>query len=131
LKAQPAILGFHIFGILKQTIYDKKRFAPKRVLLHYFLANTHAMVNAKRRLPMNREKLIAQVKNEYSRLANDESQQHFSQTTSNMTADKYYGNLLNMVEREISTGTFDNFHSGQEIVDAVAKDKRKWLSEWS
>lgn len=80
---------------------------------------------------MNRGKLIAQVKNEYSRLANDETQQHFSQTTSNMTADKYYGNLLNMVEKEISAGTFDGFHSGQEIVDAVANDKQKWLSQWS
>lgn len=79
---------------------------------------------------MNRNKLIAQVKQEYTRLAEDETQQHFSQTTSNVTADDYYGNLLNMVEREIETGTFDSFHSGQEIVDAVAADKRKWLSNW-
>jgi hypothetical protein len=79
---------------------------------------------------MNRNKLISQVKAEYSRLAEDETQQHFSQTTSNITADDYYGNLLNMVEKEIETGTFDNFHSGQEIVDAVAADKQKWLSGW-
>jgi hypothetical protein len=79
---------------------------------------------------MNRDKLIAQVKNEYSRLASDESQQHFSQTTSGITADQYYGNLLNMVEREISAGTFDGFHSGREIVEAVANDKSKWLSQW-
>lgn len=79
---------------------------------------------------MNREKLIAQVKNEYSRLADASSQQHFTQTTSNITAEDYYGNLLGMVINEISAGTFDNFHSGKEVVEAVAKDKRKWLSQW-
>lgn len=79
---------------------------------------------------MNRNKLIAQVKTEYSRLAEDESQQHFSQTTTGITADDYYGNLLNMVEKEIESGTFDNFHSGYEIVEAVAADKHKWLSDW-
>ena len=79
---------------------------------------------------MNRDKLIAQVKNEYSRLAVDETQQHFTQTTSNITAEDYYGNLRSMVEKEISAGTFDTFHSGLEIVEAVAKDKHKWLSQW-
>lgn len=79
---------------------------------------------------MNRDKLIAQVKNEYARLADDESQQHFSQTTSDITANDYYEKILNMVEKEISNGTFDDFHSGQEIVEAVANDKHKWLSQW-
>jgi asparagine synthetase A len=79
---------------------------------------------------MNRDKLISQVKNEYSRLADEESQQHFTQTTSNITAEDYYGNLLSLVENEISAGTFDGFHSGLEIVEAVANDKRKWLSQW-
>lgn len=79
---------------------------------------------------MNRSKLIAQVKMEYSRLAGDEDQQHFSQTTNDISADAYYGKLLSMVEQEISAGTFDHFHSGQEIVEAVANDKHKWLSGW-
>lgn len=79
---------------------------------------------------MNRDKLIAQVKNEYSRLAGDESQQHFSQTTSDITPDEYYGNLLHMVEKEIEAGTFDDFHSGREIVEAVANNKGKWLTQW-
>lgn len=79
---------------------------------------------------MNRDKLIQQVKNEYSRLAVDEDQQHFVQTTDAITADAYYGNLLNMVEQEISKGTFDSFRSGLEIVEAVANDKHKWLSGW-
>ncbi len=79
---------------------------------------------------MNRDKLIAQVKNEYARLADEESQQHFTQTTSDITAEDYYGNLLGLVEKEISEGTFDCFHSGLEIVEAVANDKHKWLSQW-
>ena len=79
---------------------------------------------------MNRDKLIEQVKKEYSRLAVDEDQQHFVQTTNAITADAYYGNLLNMVEKEISAGTFDSFRSGLEIVEAVANDKHKWLKDW-
>lgn len=79
---------------------------------------------------MNRDRLIAQVKNEYARLADEESQQHFTQTTSSITADDYYGNLLSLVEKEISLGTFDGFHSGLEIVEAVANNKHKWLSQW-
>lgn len=79
---------------------------------------------------MNHDELISEVKNEYSRLADQESQQHFTQTTSDITAEDYYGNLLNMVEQEISKGTFDSFNSGIAIVEAVAKDKRRWLSQW-
>jgi hypothetical protein len=79
---------------------------------------------------MNRNKLIAQVKNEYARLADAETQQHFGQTSTGLNAETYYGNILNMVEKEISNGTFDNFHSGKEVMEAVANDKNKWLSEW-
>lgn len=79
---------------------------------------------------MRREKLITQVKNEYARLADESSQQYFSQSTSDLTADDYYGNLLSLVEKEINSGTFDDFHSGREIVEAVANDKRRWLKDW-
>lgn len=79
---------------------------------------------------MNRDKLISEVKGEYSRLAEDESQQHFTQSTIGISTDDYYGKLLNAVEQEISAGTFDHFRSGLEIVEAVANDKRKWLSHW-
>lgn len=79
---------------------------------------------------MNRDKLIAQVKNEYARLADSETQQHFGQTTTGLNAEVYYENLLGMVEKEITRGTFDNFHSGKEVIEAVANDKNKWLSEW-
>lgn len=78
---------------------------------------------------MNRDKLISQVKDEYARIASSESQQHFHQTTTDITPEAYYENLLSNVISEISNGTFDNFKSGEEIVNAVANDKT-WLSNW-
>jgi glucan phosphorylase len=79
---------------------------------------------------MNREKLISQVKDIYARLASGENKQHITQTTNGITPDMYYENVLNMVIREINAGTFDSFQSGQEIVDAVTKDKDKWIPDW-
>lgn len=78
---------------------------------------------------MNRDKLIAQVKNEYARIASDESQQHFHETTTEITAEAYYENLLGMAIDEISRGTFDDFKSGEAVVTAIANDK-SWLSGW-
>jgi len=78
---------------------------------------------------MNRDKLIAQVKNEYSEIASSDSQQHFHQTTTDMTPEAYYENLLSQAIREINKGTFDSFVSGKEIVTAIANDKT-WLPEW-
>ena len=79
---------------------------------------------------MNREKLISQVKEHYAKLASDESQQHFSQTTMDLTPETYYENILAMVIKEINAGKFDSFSSGQGIVNAVANDKKRWLSDW-
>jgi hypothetical protein len=79
---------------------------------------------------MNREKLISQVKELYAKIASDESQQHFTQTTTELTPEAYYENILGMVIKEISAGTFDSYGSGQEIINAVANDKKKWLSDW-
>lgn len=79
---------------------------------------------------MNREKLIAQVKEIYAKLASDENQQHFTQSTAGIAPDVYYENILNMVIREINAGKFDSFRSGREIVDAVTKDKNKWIPDW-
>ncbi|WP_349673123.1 hypothetical protein [Lacrimispora sp.] len=76
---------------------------------------------------MNHDKLIAQVKDEYARIASSESQQHFHQTTTEVTPEAYYENLLSKVINEIDKGTFDNFKSGEEVVTAVANDKT-WLS---
>ena len=79
---------------------------------------------------MDRETLIKEVKGIYASLAANETQHHFSQTTAEITPEAYYENLLNMVLYEIDRGTFDRFQSGQAIMDAVAKDKHRWLSEW-
>ena len=78
---------------------------------------------------MNHDKLIAQVKDEYARIASSESQQHFHQTTTEVTPEAYYEKLLGKVINEIDKGTFDNFKSGEEVVTAVANDK-SWLSDW-
>ncbi|WMC93467.1 hypothetical protein [Kineothrix sp. MB12-C1] len=78
---------------------------------------------------MNRDKLIAQVKNEYARIASSESQQHFHQTTTELTPEAYYENLLSKAISEINNGTFDDFKSGEDVVTAIANDKT-WLSGW-
>lgn len=78
---------------------------------------------------MNHDKLISQVKDEYARIASSESQQHFHQTTTEVTPEAYYEKLLSKVINEIDKGTFDNFKSGEEVVTAVANDK-SWLSDW-
>lgn len=78
---------------------------------------------------MNRDKLIAQVKNEYARIASSDSQQHFHQTTTDLTPEAYYEKLLSNAISEINKGTFDNFKSGEEVVTAIANDK-SWLSSW-
>ncbi|HBT64779.1 MAG TPA: hypothetical protein DEB10_09000 [Ruminococcaceae bacterium] len=78
----------------------------------------------------DREKLISEVKALYENLAMNENQQHFTQTTSNITAESYYEKLLGMVIKEINAGRFDSFRSGEEIVSAVANNKKKWLPEW-
>ena len=77
---------------------------------------------------MNRDKLIAQVKNEYARIASSESQQHFHQTTTDITPEAYYENLLSKAISKINEGTFDDFKSGEEVITAIANDKT-WLSD--
>ncbi len=78
---------------------------------------------------MKRDELIKQVKNEYASIASSASQQHFFQTTDEYTPESYYEKLLDAVITEISKGTFDNCHSGTEVVNIVAADKSV-LSEW-
>ena len=78
---------------------------------------------------MNRDRLIAQVKDEYSRIASSESQQQTEQNTSEMTPEAYYEKLLGQAVNEIGKGTFDEFKSGEEIVNAIANDK-SWLPGW-
>ncbi len=76
---------------------------------------------------MNHDKLISQVKEEYARIASMESQQHFHETTTEVTAEAYYENLLSKAIDEIEQGTFDDFKSGKEIVTAIANDK-SWIA---
>jgi len=78
---------------------------------------------------MKREELISQVKEEYANIAASDSQQHFHQTSKNLTPEIYYDNLLNAVISEINNGAFDNCQSGAEIVNKVAADK-SILPEW-
>ena len=80
---------------------------------------------------MDRETLMQEVKGIYASLSQQETQQHFSQTGSSLNPEEYYEKILNMVLHEIPAGTFDRFQSGKAIVDAVAKDKHKWLSQWN
>ncbi len=79
---------------------------------------------------MKRQELINQVKDEYASIASNESQQHFHQTTTELAPEAYYEKLLDSVLSEIQKGTFDNCHSGSEIVNKVAADK-SILSKWN
>ena len=72
---------------------------------------------------MKREELIVQVKEEYANIAASDSQQHFHQTSKNLTPEIYYESLAEAVITEINNGKFDNCHSGTEIVNKVAADK--------
>lgn len=78
---------------------------------------------------MNRDNLIVQVKNEYARMASNESQQHHIQTTDVLTPEAYYEKLLDKTINEINKGTFDDFKSGEEVVTAIVNNKT-WLSDW-
>jgi len=79
---------------------------------------------------MERQELINQVKEEYASISSHESQQHFYQTTTEITPEAYYEKLLDAVISEIQKGTFDNCRSGTEITNKVASDK-SILSEWN
>lgn len=74
---------------------------------------------------------MQEVKEVYAGISQQETQQHFTQTNSNSNPEKYYEEILNMVLQEIAAGTFDGFRSGRDIVEAVSKDKHKWLSQWN
>lgn len=80
---------------------------------------------------MERELLMQQVKDIYASISQQETQQHFSQTGTDMNPEKYYEEILNMVLNEISAGTFDRFQSGRAVVEAVSNNKSKWLSQWN
>lgn len=76
---------------------------------------------------MHRDELINEVKDEYARIASMESQQHSEQMTTDTTPEAYYEKLLGKAISEISSGTFDGFKSGKDVVNAIANDK-SWIS---
>lgn len=74
----------------------------------------------------NRQKLIAQVKEQYARLADRESRDSFVGNVGEVSPEAYYEALLSQVLTGIDDGRFDSFSSGREIVEAVARDHTKW-----
>lgn len=78
---------------------------------------------------MKHDELIKQVKEKYASIASAESQQHFHDTTNEISSEAYYEKLLQSVINEISNGTFDNVRSADEIINKVAADK-SILSDW-
>ena len=78
---------------------------------------------------MDRESLISQVREEYANITSNRAQQHFHQTSTEITLEAYYESLRDAVISEIGKGTFDNCRSGLEVVNKVAADKAI-LSDW-
>lgn len=75
---------------------------------------------------MDRDTLIQQVKNEYARLADLESQEHIiNKSYGNTSPEAYYEQALEKAIRGISEGKFDNCHSGLEVVEQLANHKTK------
>ena len=79
---------------------------------------------------MSRQELIDQVKEGYASIASSASQQHFQQTTTDITPEAYYEKLLEAVISNIQKGAFDNCRSGREIINRVAADKSV-LTGWN
>lgn len=75
---------------------------------------------------MNRDLLIQQVKGEYARLAELETQSHITnQSYSSMSPEKYYERALEKAIRDISAGKYDDCVSGFQIVERIANHKTK------
>lgn len=75
---------------------------------------------------MDRDTLIQQVKNEYARLADLESQAHVTNHTySGISPEKYYEQALEKAIRDISAGKYDDCISGLQVVEQIANHKTK------
>lgn len=75
---------------------------------------------------MHRDKLISQVKSEYSRLAALESRGDFIDNPGSPTAEAYFEKLLGYVIGAIEEGRFDRFMNGRQILEAVANNRSRW-----
>lgn len=76
---------------------------------------------------MDRDTLIQQVKNEYARLADLESQEHIIRQShgGGTSPEAYYEQALEKAIRGISDGKYDDCHSGLEVVEQIANHKTK------
>lgn len=75
---------------------------------------------------MHRDKLIEQVKQEYERLAQLQSREHFEDLPDSTTPEAYFEELLHQVIAGIEQGRFDRFMNGRQIVEAVANNRSRW-----
>ena len=75
---------------------------------------------------MNRDKLIQQVKSEYQRLADLQSQEHITdQSFRSMTPEAYYEQALEKAIQDISAGEYDDCVSGLQVVERIANQKNE------
>jgi hypothetical protein len=75
---------------------------------------------------LDRDTLIQQVKREYARLADLESQAHItSRSYSGISPEAYYEQALEKAIRDISAGKYDDCISGLQVVERIANHRTK------
>ena len=75
---------------------------------------------------MDRDTLIQQVKNEYARLADLESQAYITnQSYNRILPEQYYEQALEKAIRDITAGKYDDCISGLQVVEQIANHKTK------
>ncbi len=75
---------------------------------------------------MNREQLIQQVKNEYARLAQQETRDHRTdQFYSGTSPEAYYERTLEKAIRGINAGKYDDCATGLQVIERIANRKTK------
>jgi len=75
---------------------------------------------------LDREQLIQQVKNEYARLAQQESRDHRTDQYNNgLSPEAYYEQALEQAIREIEAGKHDDCGSGLKVIERIANRKTK------
>jgi len=75
---------------------------------------------------MHRDKLVREVKEEYTRLADSHRREDFIEGCRDEPGEAYFERLLQMVINAIEEGRFDRFMNGRQIMEAVANDRERW-----
>ena len=75
---------------------------------------------------MHRDKLIREVKEEYSRLAAGHSRDDFIDEQGGQPAQAYFERLLDSVIHAVEQGRFDRFMNGRQVMEAVANNRERW-----